>query len=218
MIVGNRVNIFGVNQNDDAQARQCLQLLSAIALDYETAVIMPGHVSVGGLVSNSGTSGSVQWSNGCRSRLFLSRIIDNDGDELDKDARLLEVRKANWGPTDQKINIRWSNGVFVVDTGAVQSFVQRLAANDADKEFLRMLDLSIEKVSLKPTSNNYAPKVFSQDVRCKLKGRPGKKALIGAMNSLVDKNIITTEPYGPPSHRHECIVRVDDLASKRGPK
>ena len=28
VIVGNRVNIFGVNQNDDAQARQCLQLLS----------------------------------------------------------------------------------------------------------------------------------------------------------------------------------------------
>ena len=27
-----------------------------IALDYETAVIMPGRVSVGGLVSNSGTS------------------------------------------------------------------------------------------------------------------------------------------------------------------
>ena len=207
VIVGNRVNIFGVNQNDDAQARQCIQLLAGIALDYKTAVVMPGHVSVAGLASNSGTSGSVQWSNGCRSRLFLSRIIDAEGDEPDKDARQLEVRKANWGPTDQKINIRWSDGVFTVNTEAMQSFVQRLATNNAEQEFLRMLDLSVEKVSLKAASNNYAPKIFSDDLRCKLKGRPGKKALAAAMNGLWAKGIITTEPYGPPSNRHECIVR-----------
>jgi hypothetical protein len=100
VIVGNRVNIFAVNQNDDAQARQCVQLLSAIALENNCGVILPGHVSVAGLASNSGTSGTVQWSNACRSRLFLSRVVDKEERaEVDTDARLLEVRKANWGPT-----------------------------------------------------------------------------------------------------------------------
>ena len=104
VIVPNRVNAFGVNQNEDAQARQCMQLLAAIALEGDCAVIMPGHVSVAGMATNTGTSGSVQWSNACRSRLFLSRIVDSkEKEELDTDARLLEVRKANWG-ADQPAN------------------------------------------------------------------------------------------------------------------
>jgi hypothetical protein len=74
VIVGNRVNIFGVNQNDDAQARQCLGLLNSLITDFGTTVIMPGHVSVRGNQSGGdGTSGSVQWSNGVRQRLLLRR-------------------------------------------------------------------------------------------------------------------------------------------------
>jgi RecA-family ATPase len=75
VIVGNRVNIFSVNQNDDAQARQCVQLLTAIAIECNTAVIMPGHVSVAGMFNDTGTSGSVQWSNGCRSAELSTRKI-----------------------------------------------------------------------------------------------------------------------------------------------
>ena len=209
VIVGNRVNIFAVNQNDDAQARQCVQLLSAIALEYNCGVIMPGHVSVAGMTSNSGTSGTVQWSNACRARLFLSRVIDKEERaEVDTDARLLEVRKANWGPTNERISIRWMLGVFVEDAGVVWMPGEVHAAVEAEKEFLRMLDLSVEKVGLRPTANNYAPKVFSEDPRCRLKNRLGKKQLALAMDRLVTNGTIATAEYGPPSNRHERIVRV----------
>jgi RecA-family ATPase len=207
VIVGNRVNIFAVNQNEDTQARQCVQLLSAIAIECNTAVVMPGHVSVAGLSHNTGTSGTVQWSNACRSRLFLSRVIDKEA-ELDTDVRLLEVRKANWGPTKERISIRWTQGVFVQDTGVTWLPAEVHNAVEAEKEFLRMLDLTVGKVGLRQTSNNYAPKVFSDDPRCRLKKQKGKQQLAAAMDRLVTKGVIATEPYGPPSNPHERLVRI----------
>ncbi len=213
VIVPNRVNIFGVNQNDDAQARQSMQYLFALAEEYATSVIMPGHVSLSGMSTDSGTSGSVQWSNACRSRLYLSRIAEGKGEEYDPEARLLAVRKSNWGPTDKKISIRWSQGVFVLDTGAAQTFAGRQAAKDAENEFLRMLDLTIDNLSLRPSSHNYAPKVLSEDVRCRLRGRQGKRALAAAMEQLVLQGILKTEAYGPPSNRHERIVRASPGAA-----
>jgi len=208
VIVGNRVNIFGVNQNDDAQARQCMQLLSAIALDYQAAVIMPGHVSVAGITSGSGTSGSVQWSNACRSRLFLSRCMDENRNEPDPDARLLEVRKANWGPTNRRINLRWSDGVFVVETDATKTFVEKLQESEAEQEFLRMLELyAVQRVNPQQTAPNYAPKLFSDDPRCRCRNRNGKRLLAKAMASLLQQGFIEIEEYGSPANRHQKLVR-----------
>jgi RecA-family ATPase len=214
VIVGNRVNIFSVNQNDDSHAQQCVRLLSAIAIEFNCAVIMPGHVSVAGMVNNTGTSGSVQWSNACRSRLFLSRVVDKDKTELDTDVRVLEVRKANWGPTNTKITIRWSRGVFVPDTAPHWQPGDVRADDDAEKEFLRMLDLAVEKVGLKIHQRNYAPKVFSDDPRCKLKQKRGKAALAAAMDRLLQRRIIKGEPYGPPSNRHEQLIRAPQEVPK----
>ena len=137
-----------------------MQLLAAIALECDCAVIMPGHVSVAGMATNAGTSGSVQWSNACRSRLFLSRIVDaKEKEELDTDARLLEVRKANLG-ADQpsELELRWSRGVFVEDAHHVMWMPGQVqAAVEAEKEFMRMLDLTVDKVGLLSDREQLAP-------------------------------------------------------------
>lgn len=220
VIVGNRVNIFGVNQNDDAQARQCMQLLSALAIDFQTTVVMPGHVSLSGMSSGSGTSGTVQWSNACRSRLYLSRIAvdDDDKEELDPDVRQLEVKKANWGPTNQKIDLRWSRGVFVPVSSAdaddandtTWKFGDVAALLHAESEFLRMLDLTspVYPVSAAPRAHNNAPKIFADDERCKLKGRVGKAKLKAAMERLLGKGTIVVQDYGRPSRPNSRIVRA----------
>jgi hypothetical protein len=78
---------------------------------------------------------------------------------------------------------------------------------EAEKEFLRMLDLTVDKVSLRPTANNYAPKIFSEDLRCTLKKYRGKQQLAAAMERLVLKGVVGTTEYGPPSNRHERLVR-----------
>ena len=57
VIIGNRVNIFSVDQNSDAQARQCLGLLFGLCTEFPgTTVIMPGHVSLEGMRSGRGDS------------------------------------------------------------------------------------------------------------------------------------------------------------------
>ena len=90
------------------------------------------------------------------------------------------------------------------------------AAVEAEKEFMRMLDLTVDKVGLRPTANNYAPKVFSDDVRCRMRGRAGKKKLTEAMDRLVTKGTIATQEYGPPSNRHERIIRAPVDAGEGG--
>jgi len=223
VIVGNRVNIFGVNQNDDAQARQCVGLLTGIATDFQITVIMPGHVSLAGKASGEGSSGSVQWSNGPRARLYLHRVVDDeDGVEADADARLLEVKKANWGPSNKSIELRWSKGVFVVpdhDRDRPRVFGEVADMLAAEDEFLRLLDLVRFNVCASPTAPNNAPKVFVDDHRCALRFRNkgGKRALKTAMERLLDKGTIEVEEFGPPSHRRNRIVCVRQATRTEAP-
>jgi RecA-family ATPase len=208
-IVPNRVNMFGVNQNDDSQARQCMQLLASLPVDFGTGVVMPSHTSLRGLSSGDGTSGSVQWNNGCRLRTYLRRLIDPDTrHELDPFLREWEGMKANWSPTGKIINLRWSQGLFVPDTG---NTVEQAATHAMEEgEFLRMLDLVSQShpVSPAPSAPNNAPKIFSEDQRCKLKGRFGKRALKAAMDRLLSKGSIKVEETGPASKRRSRVVRA----------
>jgi RecA-family ATPase len=217
VIVGNRVNIFSVDQNNDSQARQCLELLFGLTTDFPgTTVIMPGHVSLSGMASGRGDSGTVQWSNGCRARLLLDRVTKDNGDEPDQDARVLQLRKANWGPDKNEIKLRWSRGLFVLDAGErddtkpTWSFGDVAAALNDEDEFLRMLDLKpLVKVSHHPTAQNNAPKVFAEDSRCKLTGKGVRNRLKTAMERLFSKGMIEVVETGSPSRLTSCIRRVE---------
>jgi RecA-family ATPase len=218
-IVGNRVNIFSVNQNDDAQARQCLGLLNSLITDFGTTVIMPSHVSQRGMQAGAdGTSGSVQWNNGVRQRLVLRRP-DKDGDEIeDKHTRIMEVKKANWGPTGLSMDLSWQNGLILPDFTVVGGNSNEEKAErakkekqDAEDEFLRMLIKSETmkyNLSAHPASRNNAAKVFSENSDCRFKGKKGRRILTAAMERLFDQKQIHAVPYGPPSDETFRIEKV----------
>jgi hypothetical protein len=63
-------------------------------------------------------------------------------------------------------------------------------------------------VSPAQSATNNAPKVFSDDHRCKLKGRRGKLALKSAMDRLLTKGTIKIEEYGYDSKRRTRVVRA----------
>jgi AAA domain/Bifunctional DNA primase/polymerase, N-terminal len=214
VMVGNRVNIFSVNQNDDAQAVQCLQLLTQICDRYKTTVIMPGHVSVASLRSGTGTSGSVQWSNGVRMRNFLHRIINDDGTEDDSNARVLETMKSNWSMTGQTIPMRWTEGLFVADTDEVddveveQSPEQREAEDDA--EVLRLFDelaLVGDHVSPKDQAPNNISSRLSKRGKFKRLGKAGRRRVEASWMRLAAQGVLESVPIGPPSRRTYQIVR-----------
>jgi len=213
VIIGNRVNIFGVNQNDDAQARQCLGILNSLIIGCKTTIIMPSHVSVRGMQSD-GTSGSVQWSNGCRQRLLLKRP---DEDETDSNARVLEVKKANWGPTGLQLPLHW-DGVFVADaenikklSGAERVQREKNEKQKAEDEFMTMLSKAEARginVSANPTARNNAATIFSETAGCKFKGKKGRSALAAAMDRLFEEKSICAVPYGAPSDKTYRVERV----------
>jgi len=215
VIVGNRVNIFAVNQNDDAQARQCIQWLSAICKCYQTGIIMPGHVSLARSGADQGTSGSVQWSNGPRMRLYLRKPKADKDSEQDDDptARELEVMKANWAATGIVASMNWSEGVFKPDRIEVTSLTPEKEKEkdpgaldlEDEEEVLRLLDGLVkgQHVSPERTSHSNVYKEFSK--RGRFRGHRGR--LEAAVKRLYDKGTIDTRVEGPPSRRKYSVVR-----------
>jgi len=226
VIVGNRVNIFSVNQNDDAHAVQSLRLLSGLCARHETAVLMPGHVSVTGMNTGSGTSGSVQWSNGVRLRGYLQRPKDEETGAADPDRRVLQIMKTNWGPPDQQIELKWSEGLFVADgfnitppqpepgesTDQMRARQKLAMESDVEAECLRMINKAIAmgiRMSPQPRSNNNPATMFARDDRfteCKYRGEKGAKQMNQAIGRLFMRGLIRAQSYGPPSDKTKEIV------------
>jgi RecA-family ATPase len=203
-------NIFAGDENDRAQAVQFVSLLRGLAARCTTSIIVLAHPSLFGMSSGQGTSGSTGWSNAARSRLYLSRPEADKSATADPDVRTLRVKKANYGPTTLEISVRWVDGVFVRDTEAAPPLHYGEAAQRADDEFLRMLDLYTDEgrsLSDKPSAQNNAAKVFSDDTRCQFRGKVGRQVLKDAMNRLFGTGRIKAELQGPRSRQTTRLVR-----------
>ena len=240
VIMGNRVNIFGVNQNEDSQARQCIELLNALSLDYATTLIMPGHVSVRSMgddsgTSGSGSSGSVQWSNGPRQRLLLSKAKKDKDTEDDTYKRTLTVLKSNDAPSDQTIELHWSqsHSLYVADDENVttkilrtpmkpgeteeqtQARQRREFETEVEDECMRCVSKALAmgiRMSPQPRANNYPPTLFARHTQfseCKYRGDKGFRLLNAAMGRLFMRGKIKAQPYGSPSAGTKEIVIND---------
>lgn len=219
IIIDNSADVFAGNENDRAQVRQFITMLRGMTIAANAGLVLTSHPSLTGIATGTGRSGSTGWENSVRSRLYFIKAKTEKDEEPDPDLRVLQVMKSNYGPAGETITLRWSDGLYLpAAAGEVQTLAQAEAAAEADGEFMRMLDHSIEKVSLLPKANNYAPKVFSDDIRCKLRGRQGKKALADAMGRLLANSTIATAEYGPPSNRRERVVRAVLAGTQAGPK
>ena len=239
VIVGNRVNIFSVNQNDDAQARQCINLLNHLCEKYGVTVIMPAHPSQTGKNTGSGKSGSVQWNNAVRQRVYLTKLKEEkDGEPVDKDVRQLEVMKANWGASGEIITMKWTRveedgesygGVFVEDqvvqvaakdeNGMPKSDAQIKTEEDnkIDADFMCYFDKFMQMgFDMRPDPNSRSgPAImFTTLPECKYKSEKGKKQMRDAMMRLLAKGIIKSVPDGPPSKKTKKLVRGVDENGK----
>jgi RecA-family ATPase len=186
VILDTVADVFGGNEIDRAQVRQFVGMLRGLALRGDTAVLMLAHPSLTGLSSGSGSSGSTAWHNSVRSRLYLERAGDEDGN-----GRVLTTKKANYGPTGGEIRIRWHRGVFVREssfgTGGAKAGEDR-----ADAIFLAMLREYTEQgrtVSPNPSAA-FAPTRFARDQSAK---GMTKGALTSAMNRLLRSGAIKVE-------------------------
>jgi RecA-family ATPase len=212
IIVDPAADVFAGKEIDRAQVRQFINLLRAIAIAVDCAVILAAHPSVAGMREGTGLSGSTAWANSVRARFYLTKPKTNgDNDDApDSGLRVLEVKKNNYGPLTASVPIRWETGVFVL--AAKDAFDQTVAEAHAEEIFLKLLrDLAAQGryVSDKPSSS-YAPKLFAdQPTASKLT----KRELELAMTRLFAGRRIKVVENGPPSRRTRQIVEASDAPS-----
>jgi RecA-family ATPase len=199
------IALFPVKEMDRAQARGCVSLLRRLAIKYNTAVILAAHPSLRGIESGTGSSGSTDWGNAVRSRMFLERVKCN-GSEPDETLRTLRVNKLNYGSKGGEIHLRWRDGVFELD-GDDAAASAKEAARDAEDDavFLDLVETYAREgrsVTAQP-GPSYAPTTFARDKRC---GSRSKDVLLAAMNRQLSAGAIRTEESGPPSKRRSRLV------------
>jgi len=191
-------DVFDVDEIVRSHAKACIRLLQGLAIEADAAVLLLYHPSLSGMISGRGTSGSTQWNNTMRSRLFFQSVPGAKDDDPTDRPKVLEVMKANRGPTGEKIILEWRNGLFVSLHGVTT--VERAAREqEVDNAFLTALRrLSAQKQNVSPgkTSTSSAAKMMKGSVETKT---ISKDELVVAQQRLLDARKIKIEPYGPPS-------------------
>ena len=153
------VDLFGGNEIARQEVRAFFRPLIGLARKIDGAVVLTSHVSQAGIRSDGGHSGSTDWSNAVRSRLYLNRPKAEDSEEADTNARILTRKKANFASIGDTVKLHWENGLIVPDGLSAPSYFRR----SAEDVFLALLDAVTsegQKVSPKPRAGNYAPSVF----------------------------------------------------------
>jgi RecA-family ATPase len=159
------------------------------------------HPSLSGITSGTGRGGSMDWQNATRARLHLETVDDQDAGT----DRTLEVKKLNYGPSGEKVKLRWEEGCFVLQ-GETPAPKQAAAFNAADRAYLACLDLLTEQgreVREHP-GRGFAPKVFAEMPEANGVTARGFKA---AQDRLFSAGLIHVITDGPTSKRTHRIAR-----------
>lgn len=194
-------HLFGGNENDKAQATAFIGMLQRYAVVHNCAVVLLAHPSMNGMNSGTGTSGNVGWSNSARSRLYLTRMKDEEGNELD--TSILKTMKANYGPRGGEIVLRWQ-GAFIAD---VQDFAEP-PEEKATRVFLKLLDAyaAQDRYVSPNVSSTYAPTVFATHPE---REGVGKSAFMKAMERLLTEKVITIAEHGKGATVRQHIERAN---------
>lgn len=201
VIVENAADVYAGNESDRPNVTRFMRgLLGRLTVACESTVMLIQHPSVSGLSDGTGRSGSTGWNNAGRWRLNFTKIKDSD------DLRQLEVAKNNYGPTGDKITLRWERGVFVPENSASPSPARAAAENSADQIYLDCLDVATSQGRnvFPHTGKGYAPNVFANMPEAK---GASAKALASAQERLFSAGLIWNEAFGPPSKGSRRIAR-----------
>jgi RecA-family ATPase len=206
LILDALADLFGGEENARRQVRGFIVLLKRLAMREKLAVLLIAHPSLTGMNTGTGLSGSTDWHNGPRARLYFEQPKDRDNKILDDDARTLTVKKIQYARSGTVFRLRRRDGVFVYESkeGGGAPFDRAAAAAKAESVFLALLETfetQGRNVSPRPSSN-YAPSIFENEPDAH---SITKKAFASAMSSLLNGNRIHIVSEGSPSRRRERL-------------
>jgi len=187
VIIENAADVYSGNESDRPNVTRFMRgLLGRLTSPCESTVMLIQHPSVSGLNDGTGRSGSTGWNNAGRWRTNFTK--SKDGDDL----RQLEIVKNNYGPTGEKIALRWERGVFVPEATAAASPYRAAAESKVDDLFLQLLDkATAQGRPVRPNSGpGFAPATFQADPDA---GGIKSVAFRAAMDRLFKAGKITTK-------------------------
>jgi len=208
-------DLYGGDEISRRQVRSFIVLLKRMAIKFKLAVLLIAHPSLSGMNTGSGLSGSTDWHNGPRARLYFEKPKDTDGKPLDADLRTLTVKKVQYAREGTIFRLRRKAGAFVYegkDAGGA-SYDRAAACAKADRKFLDLLaELTAQGRDVSPTpSRSYAPAVFADHPDA---DGVTKKVLASAMERLLKAKRIAVETFGPPSKQRKRIIVLDPKTSE----
>jgi RecA-family ATPase len=111
LILDNLADVFGGNENSRTQSKQFISKLRGLCLRFDCTVLLIGHPSLTGRSSGTGESGSTGWGNSVRVRCYLHRL---EGPDADDNARVFEIKKANYAASGTRLNLLWQAHRFII--------------------------------------------------------------------------------------------------------
>jgi len=207
VVIDSLADVYGANENDRALVRGFVRMLIGVACACAGAVILLAHPSLAGLSSGSGLSGSTAWNNSVRSRLYLTLPPTESDAPAATDLRLLQVKKANYGPAGGDLAVRYQTGAFVLDDplGGGNALDRALAVERVDQLFLTLLTrFTVQQRAVShQLGRNYAPSLFAQEPESKGVTMAGFR---NAMTRLFAADRIAVIEEGPPARRRSRLI------------
>jgi RecA-family ATPase len=192
-------NVYAGNEIDRGQVQQFVNLLTALAITADGAVVLISHPSLAGIANDTGLSGSTAWHNAVRARVYLHGVKPEAGEQADSDLREITFKKNQYGPVSDSMLLRYNNGLFlpVKGGGSLDRAAQEMRADEIFLHLLRRFTRENRAVSDKP-SPRYAPALFAREEEAR-HAAIGSRALEAAMRRLFKAGKIWNEPCGKPS-------------------
>ncbi|XVO20522.1 MAG: AAA family ATPase [Sphingorhabdus sp.] len=164
LVLDNIAHLFSGNENIRLHVATFCNAMEKLARDIGGTVLFLGHPSKAG----AQFSGSTAWENQVRSRLYLGRPDDDDG-QANTNLRTLSRSKSNYAAVGEKIEMQWHDWAFLdPKDDRCQHFedlaqVQRATAeNDRFMDCLDETNRQQRPVSASQHAQNFAPKAFAR--------------------------------------------------------
>lgn len=199
-------DVFGGNENDRVQVSAFTGLMRKLAMQANCAVIINSHPSLSGSNSGTGLSGSTAWHGKVRGRMYLRAATQDEGGVIDRDLRVLEFKKNQYGPLGDSMLLRYQNGVFIPEPRG-GSLDPQIAEQRAEQVFVTLLSRFTREgrnVSDKK-GTTYAPASFAGEQEAKA-FKLSKDMLADAMKRLFASGKIRVVTEGPPSKQRSRLV------------
>lgn len=200
-------DMFAGQESDRAQVRQFIRLLKQLARKHESAILLLAHPSLTGMNTGTGLSGSTDWNNGVRSRLYFQTPKTDTDAPLNQNLRTLQGMKSNYGERGGKIDLEWKNGLFIPVTG-LSGFDKLAAEQKADDAFITLLKRfnAQGRNAADRKGTSYTPALFAEEPDNQ---GFGKKQFEDAMRRLFKDSKIHIVDTGRKSKPSRTLMPVE---------